>query len=49
MNSLRTFISPVCCMSLLAGPMLQAGTFGGGHAGRTCYQRRSFAAARCNG
>src|SRR5271169_2442229 len=25
MNSLRTFISPVFCLSLLAGPMLKAG------------------------
>ena len=30
MNSLRTFISPVFCMSLLAGPMLQAGTLAAG-------------------
>ena len=30
MNSLRTFISPVFCMSLLAGPMLQVGTLAAG-------------------
>ena len=30
MNSLRTFISPVFFMALLAGPMLQAGTLAAG-------------------
>ncbi len=30
MNSLRTFISPVFCLSLLASPMLQAGSLAAG-------------------
>ncbi len=30
MNSLRTIISPVFCMSLMAGPMLQQGTLAAG-------------------
>ena len=49
MNSLRTFIRPVFCMLALGQPDATGRHFGGGQAGRTCCQGRSFAIARRDG